>query len=100
MVIDTIKKVMETYSNVYFPDINNKRSKENFQDDDDSCNGDSCDYVIIMAIISWLVTGIAVYLSFKCSNGFSLGQFLLALLFSPIYIIYHLFATKMCGMIN
>ena len=101
MVVNTIKKVMETYSNIYFPDLQLK--KEKFDDntnDNDSCNGDSCDYAIIMAIVSWLVTGFAVYLSFKCSNGFSVGQFLLALLFSPIYIIYHIFATKLCGMMN
>jgi hypothetical protein len=103
MVIDTIKKVIETYSNVYFPDINNIRSKEKFKYDydyDDSCNGYSCSYYIIMALVSWLITGFAVYLSFKCSNGFSIGPFLLALLFSPFYIIYHIFDSKLCGIMN
>ena len=53
-----------------------------------------------MALVSWLITGFAVYLSFKCSNGFSIGPFLLALLFSPFYIIYHIFDSKLCGIMN
>jgi hypothetical protein len=102
MFIDSIKKVVETYSNVYFPDINKlklKKEKFNEYEDQDVYEDESYSYTIIMAIISWLVTGLAVYLSFQCSNGFSLGPFLLALFFSPFYIIYHLFATKLCGLI-
>ncbi len=102
MVIDTIKKVMETYTNLYFPDIYKKKS-EKFDDNgdtyyEDQCNEGSCYYLIIMAIVSWLVTGFAVYLSFKCSNGFGIGEFLLAIFFAPFYILYHLIATKLCGM--
>ncbi len=98
MVVDTIKKVIETYSNVYFPNI---FPKEKFKYDNnyDQEQAESCNYYITMAIVSWLITGFAVYLSFKCSSGFSLGPFLLALLFSPIYIIYHIFATKLCGLL-
>lgn len=30
----------------------------------------------------------AIYISFKCNNGFSLGGFLAAFFFSPFYIVY------------
>ena len=105
MVVNTIKKVMETYSNIYFPDINKVQvqvKNEKFDDNDYDLYNDgySCTYIIVMTIVSWLVTGFAAYLSFKCSSGFSLGPFLLAILFSPIYIIYHIFATKLCGIMN
>lgn len=92
MIVDTAKKVIETYKNLYIP----KNKKEKF--DDDSCVYESYIYSLITAIISWLVTGFAIYLSFKCSNEFNIGQFLLALFCSPFYIIYHIFATKLCGL--
>jgi hypothetical protein len=92
MIVDTAKKVIETYKNLYIP----KKQTEKF--DDDSCNDESYVYSLITAIISWLVTGFAIYLSFKCSNGFNICQFLLALFCSPFYIIYHIFSTKLCGL--
>ncbi len=91
MIFDTAKKFIENYKNLYFP-----QKKEKF--DDDSCYESLTIYDFIVAMISWLVTGFAIYLSFKCSNGFNICQFLLALFCSPFYIIYHIFATKLCGL--
>jgi hypothetical protein len=85
MVSNNVKKFIENYKNLYIP-----RKKENF-----NCNSSE----FISSFIMWLLTGYAVYLSFKCSNGFNLGQFTLALLFSPLYIIYHIFATNLCNTI-
>ncbi len=98
--MNTFKKIIETYSNLYFPNINFKKETFDYnEDNEDNDNEIICEYKIIMTIISWLITGFAIYLSFRCSNGFSLGQFLLALFFTPFYIIYHLITTKLCGMI-
>ncbi len=94
MVVDTFKQVIETYTNVQFPYLKSLK-KEKFNEDDNS------DYykigVIIGTILGMIVMGYAIYLSTKCSNGFSTGQFILAYLFAPFYILYHLFATKLCG---
>ncbi len=89
MVVNTIKKVMETYANLYIP----KRKKEKF-DDESSSN-----YDLLTIIIVWVVSLFAIYLSFKCSNGFNLGQFLLAFIFPPFYIIYHLAVSNLCGLL-
>ena len=43
-------------------------------------------YYIVMLLISM----VAVYLSFKCHGRFDLGEFILALLCSPLYIAYRL----------
>ena len=86
MVVNTIKKVMETYKELYFP-----KKKEQFDDSNYIFN-------ITLTIIVWIVSGFAIYLSFKCSKGFEIGQFLLALFFAPIYIIYHLAVTNLCGL--
>jgi len=44
----------------------------------------------IISLFWSLVTFFAIYLSFKCNNGFSLGGLLAALIFSPFYIAYKL----------
>jgi hypothetical protein len=82
-------KVIKTYSSMYFP-----KKKEHF-----NSNGDIV-YNITMVIISWIILGFAIYLSFRCHKGFDLGGFLLALFFSPFYVIYHLALTKLCGLMN
>jgi hypothetical protein len=91
MTINILQKTLETYINLYIP-----KKKEKFDDND---LNDSSSYDIIVIIISWLITGFAAYLSFKCSRGFSMGPFLLAIIFSPFYIIYHIFSTNLCGLI-
>ena len=88
MVVNTIKKVMESYKNLYIP-----KKKENFDDNIPIYN-----YVI--ALIMWIVSLFAIYLSFKCSKGFDIGQFLLAFIFAPFYIVYHLAVTNLCGLMN
>lgn len=52
-------------------------------------------YMVFHTIISIF----AIYLSFKCNNGFNFGSFLMALFFPHLYIIYK-FATseKFCGL--
>jgi hypothetical protein len=41
--------------------------------------------------LCWTLLGFyAIYLSFKCNDGFNLLHFLAALFFSPIYMIYML----------
>ena len=52
----------------------------------------------VYGIFHFIVALFAIYLSFKCNNGFHLGGFLLAILCPYIYIIYH-FATSetFCG---
>ena len=45
---------------------------------------------IVIVIINTLILLYALYLSFKCMNGFSLGDFLLACCCSICYIAYRL----------
>lgn len=94
MTVNILQKTLETYINLYIP-----KKKEKFDDNGDSYYDYPTSYSIIMIIVAWLITGFAAYLSFKCSNGFSIGPFLLAILFPPYYIIYHIFATNLCGLI-
>ena len=39
----------------------------------------------------------AIYLSFKCNQRFNFGSFLLALFFSPFYILYVIVIKKFCN---
>lgn len=115
MVLNNIKKFLENYKNLYIPKkitrppprpirpqrptksttstTSKTEAPEQFETDT------SKSYNIISSLVWWLITGYAIYLSFKCNNGFNLGHFILAFLFSPFYIIYHLFATKLCNTI-
>ncbi len=89
-IIESSKKILKTYSSMYFP-----KKREHFDSDDDFF------YNMIMTLVAWIVFGFAIYLSFRCNNGFSVWGFLGAFFFSPIYIIYKLSSTpKMCGFIN
>ncbi len=54
---------------------------------------------ILSGIISSLLALFALYLSFRCSGRFDLGQVLLALIFAPFYIVYQLATSGLCGMI-
>jgi hypothetical protein len=83
------KKILKTYSSLYIP-----RKSENFESEGDAT------YSLLINLISWIVLGFAVYLSFRCNKGFNLGGFLVALFFSPIYIIYHLATSKLCGLMQ
>jgi hypothetical protein len=94
MSINILQKTLETYINLYIP-----KKKEKFDENGNAYNEELTLYNIIMSIIIWLINGFAIYLSFKCSNGFSIGPFLLAILFPPFYILYHIFSTNLCGLI-
>ncbi len=83
------KKIIKTYSSMYFP-----KKREHFESNSDFV------YNVMMIIIGWIVLGFAVYLSFRCNKGFDFGGFILAVLFSPFYIIYHLAMTNLCGLMN
>ncbi len=48
---------------------------------------------LLMYFLSTVVWLYAVYLSFKCNKGFSLGSFLLAFCCSPCYVAYR-YAVK------
>jgi hypothetical protein len=53
----------------------------------------------IYSVFHTVMAFIAIYLSFRCNNGFKWGSFLLALLFPYIYIIYILATQGTCGII-
>lgn len=86
MPLDNVKKVMETYVNLYVP-----QRKEKFNEDTKPVD-------MIISLILWIVTGFSVYLSFKCNKGFNFVHLLLALFFSPIYIIYQFAQEGFCGL--
>jgi hypothetical protein len=87
--MDIPNKIIKTYSSMFFP-----KKREHFE------NSSGFLYNIIMVIISWIIFGFAIYLSFRCHKGFNLGGFLLALFFSPFYILYHLALTNLCGLMK
>lgn len=93
MVLNSIKKGLEMYANVYIPKIG---KKEKFAE------GETTQMSIASLIynIIWLfVFGFAIYLSFKCNGKFMLGDFLLAFFCAPCYILYHLATSGLCGLI-
>jgi len=54
-----------------------------------------------MNLIYLLLSMFAIYLSFKCNNGFSFWGFLAALFFPFIYIPFKLATSRdMCGLKN
>ncbi len=83
------KKILNTYSSIYIP-----KKREHYERNDKSF------VQFTMSLIAWFILGFAVYLSFKCSNKFDLMQFIIAILFSPFYIIYHLAVTDLCGLMK
>ncbi len=95
--MDTVsKKVLETYKNIYLGPILNK--KENY---DNSSYDSNNSYDPLFSLVAWIIFLFAIYLSFRCNNGFSVWGILGAIFFSPIYIIYKLTSTpKMCNFIK
>jgi len=86
------KKVLETYKNIYLGPF----LKEKFQETTTSTstssdkNTEEYKYDPIFTLVAYAVFFFAIYLSFRCNNGFSVWGFLGAFLFSPIYILYKL----------
>jgi hypothetical protein len=54
----------------------------------------------IYSIFHTLMSFIAIYLAFRCNNGFEWGPFLVALIFPYAYIIYALATKGTCGMLE
>ena len=109
------KKIIETYKNIYLGPFLNK--KEKFQDISSSSSSAPVTssssttpstipssttttsslsedkyytYDPFFTLIAYIMFFFAIYLSFRCNNGFSFWGFLGAFLFSPFYIIYKL----------
>ena len=92
MLVDKAKIMIESYVNLYIP-----KKPEKFNSDD---NTNDYTFNLLTTIISWLVLGFAIYLSFKCKKGFDIGHFLLAVFCAPCYIIYQLATSQLCGLIK
>ena len=60
------------------------------------CNTDQALYSIFHTLMAF----VAVYLSFRCNKGFSIGSFMLACCCPYIYIIYVLATQGTCGIIQ
>ena len=54
----------------------------------------------IYSVFHSIMALLAIYLSFRCNNGFSLGGFFIALLCPYIYIIYTLATKGTCGILE
>ena len=49
--------------------------------------------VLLIGVYDSLFIIIALFLSYKCNNGFTLTSFLVAVLFAPLYIVYRLIVS-------
>jgi hypothetical protein len=79
------KKVLETYKNIYLgPFLNKKEQYDNSSSDSNNS------YDPLFSLVAWIIFLFAVYLSFRCNNGFSVWGILGAIFLSPFYIIYKL----------
>jgi uncharacterized membrane protein HdeD (DUF308 family) len=70
--------------------MNFKKKKENYNDYNESSVEVKKWNPLIYIFLS-IVSFVAVYYSFIIEGGFSLGPFLLALIFSPMYIIWGIY---------
>lgn len=86
MIKDKVKNVVNKYIDLY-PPIKIEGLEENSP------------LFHVSNLIGTFILFFAVFLSFKCNNGFKFGSFILALLFAPFYIIYQLAVNNMCGML-
>jgi hypothetical protein len=57
-------------------------------------------YKMLYLITNTIIAFFAIYLSWKCNNGFNLGSFLFALICPPIYIIWVLASRGGCGIFD
>ena len=66
-----------------------KKKIMHFRDDEDF-ETDPIGYIMThpLVLINYILAIVAVYLSFQRNQGFSLGPFLAALVFSPFYLLY------------
>lgn len=78
---------------IIFSKLNHKKNsiKNNFQNLEINTGEQKINiFDNIFYLLGFIITGYALYLSFNCNKGFHLGSFLVALFFSPIYLIYRL----------
>jgi hypothetical protein len=54
----------------------------------------------IYSVFHSIMALVAIYLSFRCNNGFSLGSFFIALLCPYIYVIYVVATKGTCGLLE
>lgn len=54
----------------------------------------------IYSIFHLIMSLVAIYLSFKCNNGFNFGSFIFAICVPYIYIIYILATNGTCGLLE
>ena len=74
---------------------NNNNSNNNIANNVYNNMKNSSNVAKIISLFWTLVTFFAIYLSFKCNNGFDITGFLGALILSPFYIAYKLEHTGM-----
>ncbi len=86
MIKDKVKNIVNKYIDLY-PPVKIE-----------GLDGESPIYHISNLIATFILF-FAIYLSFKCNNGFNFGGFILAFLFAPFYIIYQLAVNNLCGML-
>jgi hypothetical protein len=92
-LMNTIKNLSATWLGNFIPVVGPKA--EGFEDAVETQQPS-----LIHSIIWWLITGFAIYLSWRCNSGFDVLHFLAALCCAPCYILYHLAATGLCGMLT
>jgi len=54
----------------------------------------------IYSVFHSIMSLVAIYLSYKCNNGFSFSSFFIAILFPYIYIIYIVATRGTCGILE
>jgi hypothetical protein len=67
--------------------MNFNKRKEKYKDDNDNSSMSKT----IISIFWGLITIAAIYYSFTIEKGFKFGPFLLALFFSPIYLVWGIY---------
>jgi hypothetical protein len=88
------KFLVDTFSNMYLP-----KKKEKLADEKEASGEKEAPRSFTIANLIYIVLFFyAIYLSFKCHNGFNIWGFLGALVFGPFYVLYKLLSdAKKCG---
>jgi hypothetical protein len=77
----------------YVPENNNQEHQKKTQKKESYC------YSLYM-ISHFIISFFAIYLSWRCNNGFNLLSFLVAFFCAPFYIIWALATNGGCGIFN
>ena len=76
-----------------------EKNNENYENNENNENNENSlknINVQIYLIFHVILTGVAVYLSYKCNSGYNVFHFLIAFFFPYVYIIYILAVRGMC----